>query len=311
MFWTLFAILGLAASVFLGNIQDWRDTETQGEIAAIAGSMQVYRGAVAAYQASNPAASGTVADTQLGLPTWYVKAPGISNVIQAGKVYVFYSQPKPGLAEALLKRTDNALTVGIKQSGNLVNPRRGVVASLPSAIPDGTRAATQWEAAIRAAMQTELDVRYAPPRSRTTTSSARSAGQHHHIYPTPAHPDPYRPPVPQERTLRRLGCNRRFREPGAVRGAAQRAGVATRTVCRPGDGEIASRPPQPDARGVQGPAGTEGSIRRCDVVTECPSCREIESEAGATGDAGVPAMDQLDRPGCPEEGPGRAYHGHG
>ena len=32
MFWTLFAILGLAASVFLGNIQDWRDTETQGEI---------------------------------------------------------------------------------------------------------------------------------------------------------------------------------------------------------------------------------------------------------------------------------------
>ncbi|AZM87010.1 hypothetical protein EIP87_33865 (plasmid) [Pseudomonas aeruginosa] len=44
MFWTLFAILGLAASVFLGNIQDWRDTETQGEIAAIAGSMQVYRG---------------------------------------------------------------------------------------------------------------------------------------------------------------------------------------------------------------------------------------------------------------------------
>ncbi|OPL21892.1 pilus assembly protein PilM, partial [Pseudomonas aeruginosa] len=73
MFWTLFAILGLAASVFLGNIQDWRDTETQGEIAAIAGSMQVYRGAVAAYQASNPAASGTVADTQLGLPTWYVK----------------------------------------------------------------------------------------------------------------------------------------------------------------------------------------------------------------------------------------------
>ncbi|OPE32407.1 type IV pilus biogenesis protein PilM, partial [Pseudomonas aeruginosa] len=87
---------------------------------------------------SNPAASGTVADTQLGLPTWYVKAPGISNVIQAGKVYVFYSQPKPGLAEALLKRTDNALTVGIKQSGNLVNPRRGVVASLPSAIPDGS-----------------------------------------------------------------------------------------------------------------------------------------------------------------------------
>ncbi|HGY1474608.1 TPA: type IV pilus biogenesis protein PilM [Pseudomonas aeruginosa] len=138
MFWTLFAILGLAASVFLGNIQDWRDTETQGEIAAIAGSMQVYRGAVAAYQASNPTASGTVADTQLGLPTWYVKAPGISNVIQAGKVYVFYSQPKPGLAEALLKRTDNALTVGIKQSGNLVNPRRGVVASLPSAIPDGS-----------------------------------------------------------------------------------------------------------------------------------------------------------------------------
>ncbi|HCF2896349.1 TPA: type IV pilus biogenesis protein PilM, partial [Pseudomonas aeruginosa] len=52
--------------------------------------------------------------------------------------YVFYSQPKPGLAEALLKRTDNALTVGIKQSGNLVNPRRGVVASLPSAIPDGS-----------------------------------------------------------------------------------------------------------------------------------------------------------------------------
>ncbi|HBO9583026.1 TPA: pilus assembly protein PilM, partial [Pseudomonas aeruginosa] len=52
MFWTLFAILGLAASVFLGNIQDWRDTETQGEIAAIAGSMQVYKGAVAAYQAS-------------------------------------------------------------------------------------------------------------------------------------------------------------------------------------------------------------------------------------------------------------------
>ncbi|KJS79129.1 MAG: hypothetical protein JL55_13690 [Pseudomonas sp. BICA1-14] len=128
----------MAASVFLGNIQDWRDTETQGEIAAIAGSMQVYKGAVAAYQASNPAASGTVADAQLGLPTWYVKAPGISHVIQAGKAYVFYSQPKAGLAELLLKRTDNALTVGIKQSGNLVNPRQGVISSLPSAIPDGS-----------------------------------------------------------------------------------------------------------------------------------------------------------------------------
>ncbi|WP_445677101.1 type IV pilus biogenesis protein PilM [Pseudomonas aeruginosa] len=138
MFWTLFAILGLAASVFLGNIQDWRDTETQGEIAAIAGSMQVYKGAVAAYQASNPAASGTIADAQLGLPSWYVKAPGISNVVQAGKVYVFYSQPKSGLAELLLKRTDNALTVGIKQNGNLANPRRGVISSLPSAIPDGS-----------------------------------------------------------------------------------------------------------------------------------------------------------------------------
>ncbi|NMX77832.1 type IV pilus biogenesis protein PilM [Pseudomonas sp. WS 5532] len=138
MLWTLFAILGLAGSLMLNNLEFWQDTDAQGEIAAIGGSMRIYKTALVAYQSNNPAAAGAVADSQLGLPSWYRKTPGIGNVIVGDQAYVFYTQNMPGLASYLYKQSDNSIRVGIKQNGGLYNPGKGYITPLPNAIPDGS-----------------------------------------------------------------------------------------------------------------------------------------------------------------------------
>jgi len=108
-----------------------------GEAAAVSGNMMVYRTAVTQYASANPAVTGSVADSSLTLPTWYVHISGVSNYVNAGKGYVYYSNQRPALAYKLVKDTNNSLLAGIKRSGYLFNPINGTTTiALPAAIPD-------------------------------------------------------------------------------------------------------------------------------------------------------------------------------
>jgi len=109
------------------------------EAAAINGNIRVYRNAVVTYAANNPTANGTISDAALNLPTWFVHMPEVQNVVVAGKAYVFYSTPIPGLAYEIVKSTNNSILVGINRGGFLANPLSGNTGiSLPAAIPEGS-----------------------------------------------------------------------------------------------------------------------------------------------------------------------------
>ena len=136
--WLLFAVL-LSAAVFFDSEQT---TLTRNlavtEISAVSSSMLVYRNIVANYAYANPAMTGSAPDVLLTLPNWYVRPPSLSNYISAGKSYVFFSEPLPGLAGELARRTEST-NVGLNQNGVLWVPNKansGIV--LPAQIPNGS-----------------------------------------------------------------------------------------------------------------------------------------------------------------------------
>lgn len=107
------------------------------EVKAVSGSMLLYRNLVASYASANPAQTGSVSDTSLSLPNWYVRNPGFGNYVSPGSSYVFYTGSLPGLVGELAKRTEST-NVGINQNGVLIAPNKvnsGVV--LPAQIPNG------------------------------------------------------------------------------------------------------------------------------------------------------------------------------
>ena len=102
-------------------------------------NLALYRRAVANYAAANPTFTGTVGDAALGLPAWYKKIRGISNLISGGRTYVYFSEVAlinfPAMNE--IASAPSAL-VGIKQSGKLVSPASTTTFVLPAIIPDGS-----------------------------------------------------------------------------------------------------------------------------------------------------------------------------
>ncbi len=132
-----FAVALFFGKVYIDGQHQLNADNLAGQAAAISGNMMVYRTAVSQYAAANPAVTGSVADTSLSLPTWYVHMSGISNYVSSGKAYVYYSSQQPALAYKLVKETNNSLLAGIKRSGYLFNPLNGTTTvALPAAIPD-------------------------------------------------------------------------------------------------------------------------------------------------------------------------------
>ncbi|MEB0221349.1 type IV pilus biogenesis protein PilM [Pseudomonas sp. AB12(2023)] len=135
MIWVYLVVL-IFSSYFLGeNNKAALDTLTQGETQAIAKNMLLYKNAVAAFVDANPSTTGAIPDSSLALPSWFRTIQGVTNYVESGHVYI-YAAGRPALASAIFSQTQ-ALTVGINQSGRLVNPISGDTGIiLPAVIPN-------------------------------------------------------------------------------------------------------------------------------------------------------------------------------
>ncbi|KPY00731.1 putative Type IV pilus protein PilM [Pseudomonas amygdali pv. myricae] len=114
------------------------------EVSLIAHNVLVYRNALAEYAYAHKAASGSVADNQLNLPTWYARYPGVEGVIDAGRSYAFFGSPLPGLVSEMINLTGGSLAIGTASSGSLLTPSSSYVGvALPAAVPNGATVAYQ------------------------------------------------------------------------------------------------------------------------------------------------------------------------
>lgn len=135
LLWTLFAILFATAVVFNSDQTSQNQGMSDAEVAAMSGSMLVYRNSISAFTEANPAFVGSVADAALGLPTWYIKPPGLSNYVGAGTSYVYLTTALPGLAGALASKTEST-NIGTNLGGILSSPNTGNTGiPLPGQIP--------------------------------------------------------------------------------------------------------------------------------------------------------------------------------
>lgn len=138
LLWVVLAIMFAAATVFNSEqISRTRNT-VNSEVVAVSGSVLLYRNIVAIYADAHSTTTGTVSDISLNLPSWYVKPPSLSNYVIAGKSYVFFSDPLPGLVGELARRTEST-NVGTNQGGILLTPNKassGIV--LPAQVPTGS-----------------------------------------------------------------------------------------------------------------------------------------------------------------------------
>lgn len=106
-------------------------------------SMLAVHNALSAYITANPTATGSIALSALGLPTWMYLDTRIQAVIYAGQGFVYF----PPSAFSLSGRpsiddmfTDNATSglVGIAHSNQLVSAGLGVTNPLPAVIPENS-----------------------------------------------------------------------------------------------------------------------------------------------------------------------------
>ncbi|WP_426780915.1 type IV pilus biogenesis protein PilM [Pseudomonas syringae] len=136
-------VLVTAALGLIYDMNDRADRLAQNvNVSAIAISMLVYRNALAEYAYAHQTASGTVEDSQLDLPKWYFRYPGVEGVIEAGKSYAFYNFPPPRLVSEMVKLTDGSLAIGTASSGDLISPTSGNVGiSIPASVPNGAAVA--------------------------------------------------------------------------------------------------------------------------------------------------------------------------
>lgn len=135
LLWTLFAILFATAVVFNSDQFSQNQGMSDAEVAAMSGSMLVYRNSVVAYTEANPTFIGSVSDAALSLPTWYIKPPGLNNYVGAGTSYVYLTAALPGLAGALASKTEST-SIGTNQGGLLSSPNTGSTGiHLPGQIP--------------------------------------------------------------------------------------------------------------------------------------------------------------------------------
>lgn len=110
---------------------------------ATAHNMLVYRNAIAIYAHDNPGVTGSPADTQLGLPGWYVHQVGINGYVAGGKSYTFFPSPPNGLVSALINLTGSE-AIGYASGSQLVSPYGGQTGiSLPGTVPNGSAVAFQ------------------------------------------------------------------------------------------------------------------------------------------------------------------------
>lgn len=121
----VFAALMIATSIgytMRGDIDS--KVVISGEIAARSKSMLVYRGFVSAFLDGHPGFIGVVANNGMSLPSWYIPPAEIGNYVAGGVIYVYHTQPPPGLVGELAKVVES-ITVGTNVGGVLYSPGGG------------------------------------------------------------------------------------------------------------------------------------------------------------------------------------------
>lgn len=137
LFSIAFIFTALFSAAAMKNAELLAIENSAGEAKAISANMLVYGNYVKAYAVANPSVIGTVPDSSLALPVWFVKAPSIQNYVDAGKGYAYVQNPPVGLVYQLSADTQHSRSVGVNMSGQLVSPVGGATGTaVPPAIPD-------------------------------------------------------------------------------------------------------------------------------------------------------------------------------
>ncbi|MBX4139595.1 type IV pilus biogenesis protein PilM [Pseudomonas sp. S5F11] len=130
-------VVSLAVS-FIYNSEQVRQERISNysDISATSLNMLVYRNAVATYAQANPEFNGNVPDSQIVLPSWYIKSPYLANYVTTGKSYTYFFGSIPGLAGELARLT-GSVNVGTNQNGILLSPNMANIGiTLPPQIPN-------------------------------------------------------------------------------------------------------------------------------------------------------------------------------
>src|SRR5260363_378985 len=148
-FWTSFKMwmliplimLLMCLSGYTVHIQQQAANAQADAEAAITGDrMRIYLNAVHHYARVHPDFNGTVDESALALPSWFLKSWNMGHVLASSRVYVYRTAAPPGLIGYLSESmTDDLIRVGINRRGVLVGPdSSGRTDTLPSRIPEGS-----------------------------------------------------------------------------------------------------------------------------------------------------------------------------
>lgn len=116
------------------------DTDNAAKRVALAQNMVIYKSAVDAYMQAHPTNSGTIPDSSLTFPSWYVKMANWTNWSSSGK-YAVYPSSSVGetITGELSDITEASMNAGTKQSGTLWTAGYGNTGiTLDPSIPDGS-----------------------------------------------------------------------------------------------------------------------------------------------------------------------------
>ncbi|CCD29012.1 Type IV B pilus protein PilM [Candidatus Glomeribacter gigasporarum BEG34] len=120
--------------------QQAANAQADAEAAITGDRMRIYLNAVQHYARVHPDFNGTVDESALALPSWFLKSWNMGHVLASSRVYVYRTAAPPGLIGYLSESmTDDLIRVGINRRGVLVGPdSSGRTDTLPSRIPEGS-----------------------------------------------------------------------------------------------------------------------------------------------------------------------------
>lgn len=130
-------MLFIAIALIAGNIDARIASQERQDAAITAQHMSAYGGFVALYARSHPTATGSIADATAGVPSWFARFPGVTNVVSAGVAYAYLVPSTQAQGFAIARSVPRPFVAGVKVAGRLQPPGGPVGQVLPAAIPDG------------------------------------------------------------------------------------------------------------------------------------------------------------------------------
>jgi hypothetical protein len=141
-FWPLlfgFLVYISAFSLSINTETEAMQSSAQAEV--LGGQFLVYREAVVKYAYANPTVRGSIADSVLTLPNWFIKPPAFKAYAQAGKAFTYFvpDKPRPSLLDmGLYASRTMTSSSGVAANGKLISSTLATSENeLPTAIPNG------------------------------------------------------------------------------------------------------------------------------------------------------------------------------